>query len=197
MYLPLSILIDFEIEEQVPFEAKPSLSVACEVCVCVCVRVCGMYRYVCVTCVCMWCVELLQYGKLAYCTQDVHNIILLYCNTDVIIIKPVTEIARICSASLKATRRLIALGFHTEKEVCQHSHSSDSVPVHTIHWQYIALCNIFIGGEKWKLSTKQIVRDLQPHHHNITSSPFSQLFVQAISNHFILVYTVTQVSLIW
>ena len=99
-----------------------------------CVRVCGMYRYVCVTCVCMWCVELLQYGKLAYCTQDVHNnIILLYCNTDVVIIKPVTEIARICSASLKATRRLIALGFHTEKEVCQHSHSSDPVPVHTIY----------------------------------------------------------------
>jgi len=26
-----------------------------------------------------------------------------------------------------------ALGFHTEKEVCQHSHSSDPVLVHTIH----------------------------------------------------------------
>ena len=51
--------------------------------------------------------------------QDVRNI-LLYCNTDVVIIKPVTGRASICSASLKTTRRLIALGFHTEKEVCQH-----------------------------------------------------------------------------
>ena len=32
--------------------------------------------------------------------------------------------------------KLIALGFHAEKEVCQHSHSSDPVLVHTIH------CNI-------------------------------------------------------
>jgi len=51
-------------------------------------------------------------------------------------VKPVTGRARICSASLKPTRRLIALGFHAEKEVCQHSHSSDPVPVHTIY------CNI-------------------------------------------------------
>jgi len=42
---------------------------------------------------------------IAYCLQDVHNI-LLYCNTDVVIIKPVTGRARICSASLKITRRL-------------------------------------------------------------------------------------------
>jgi len=63
--------------------------------------------------------------------QDVHNI-LLYCNTDVVIIKPVTGRASICSVSLKTTRRLIALGFHKEREVCQHSHSSDPVPVHTI-----------------------------------------------------------------
>jgi len=57
----------------------------------------------------------------------------------VVIIKPVTGRARICSASLKITRRSIALGFHTEKEVCQHSHSSDPVPVHTI---WAIHCNI-------------------------------------------------------
>ena len=34
--------------------------------------------------------------RIAYCMQD--NI-LLYCNTDVVIIKPVTGRARICSAS--------------------------------------------------------------------------------------------------
>ena len=50
--------------------------------------------------------------------QDVHNI-LLYCNTDVAVIKPVSGRASIYSASLDTTR-LIALGFHTEKEVCQH-----------------------------------------------------------------------------
>jgi len=49
--------------------------------------------------------------------QDVYNI-LLYCNTHAVIIKPVTGRASICSASLKSIRRLIALGFHTEKEVC-------------------------------------------------------------------------------
>jgi len=64
--------------------------------------------------------------------QDVCNI-LLYCNTDVVIIKPVTGRARICSASLKITRRSIALGFSQSKKVCQHSHSSDPVPVHTMH----------------------------------------------------------------
>jgi len=44
-------------------------------------------------------------------------------NTGVVIIKPVTGRASICLASLKTTRRLIALGFHTEEEVCQYSHS--------------------------------------------------------------------------
>jgi len=58
-------------------------------------------------------IELLQYGKFAYCMQDVHNI-LLYCNTGVVVIKPVTGRASTCSASLKTTR-LIALGFHTRK----------------------------------------------------------------------------------
>ena len=56
---------------------------------------------------------------IAYRMQDVHNV-LLYCNTDVVIIKSVTGRASIYSASLETTRRLIALGFHTEKEVCQH-----------------------------------------------------------------------------
>jgi len=37
---------------------------------------------------------------IAYCMQDVHNI-LLYCNTDVVIIKPVTGRASMCSESLK------------------------------------------------------------------------------------------------
>ena len=73
--------------------------------------------------------------------QDVHDI-LLYCNTDVNIIKPVTGRASICSASLKTTTRLIAFGFHTEKKVCQFPHSSDPLPVHTIHT--IALLNISI-----------------------------------------------------
>ena len=68
---------------------------------------------------------------IAYCMQDVHNK-LLYCNTDLVIIKPVTGRASVCSTSVKTTRSLIALGFHTEKEACQHSHSSDPVPVHTI-----------------------------------------------------------------
>ena len=66
-------------------------------------------------------------NKLAYCMLHV-----LYCSTDVVIIKPVTGRASICSASLKTTRRFTALGFHTEKEVCQNSHSSDPVPFHTI-----------------------------------------------------------------
>ena len=35
--------------------------------------------------------------------------------TDEVINKPVTGRERICSASLKTTRRLIALGFHKEK----------------------------------------------------------------------------------
>ena len=83
----------------------------------------------------------------AYCMQDVHNI-LLYYNTDVVTIKPVTGRASVCSTSVETARRLIAWGFHTEKEVCQHSHSSDPVPVHTIHantLQYIALRNRLIS----------------------------------------------------
>jgi len=59
---------------------------------------------------------LLQFDKWQiahYCMQD-FDTILLYCNTDVVIIKPVTGRASTCSASLKTTRRLIALGFHTE-----------------------------------------------------------------------------------
>ena len=78
--------------------------------------------------------------RIAYCMQDVHNV-LLYCNADVVIIKPVTGRARICSASLKTTRRIISLGFHKETEVCQHSHSSDPVPIHTIH---AICCNILL-----------------------------------------------------
>ena len=70
----------------------------------------------------------------------------MYCNTDVVIMKPVTGRARICSASLKTTRRLTALGFHKEKEVCQHSHSSDPVPVHTIHAIYCS--TQYIGMSK-------------------------------------------------
>ena len=83
--------------------------------------------------------------------QDVHNM-LPYCNTDVVILKPVTGRARICSASLKATRRIIALGFHKQKEVCQHSHSSDPVPVHIYMrnmLQYIALRNILLYAIYW------------------------------------------------
>ena len=75
--------------------------------------------------------------------QDVRNI-LLYCNTDVVVIKPVTGRARICSACHKTTRRLIAR-FHTENEVYQHSHSSVPVPVHTkrtIHCNKIAVHTI-------------------------------------------------------
>jgi len=73
---------------------------------------------------------------------------LLYCNADAVIIKPVIGRASTCSASLKTTRSLIALGFHTEKEVFQCSHSSDPVLVHTIcaiHCNIrIALCKISI-----------------------------------------------------
>ena len=99
-------------------------------------------------------VELLQYGKLAYCILhediDVHNI-LLYCNTDVVITKPVSGRASICSASLKTTG-LTALGFHAEKE---------SLSTFTFQWssfgspsthntlQYIALYNILICWSKW------------------------------------------------
>jgi len=63
-----------------------------------------------------------------------------------LIIKPVTGIERICSASLKTTRTLIVLGFHKEKEVCQHSHSSDLVPAHTIH---AICCNILLYAIYW------------------------------------------------
>ena len=45
----------------------------------------------------------------------------LYCIPDVVIIKPVTGRASVClTGSVKTTRKLIALGFHTEKAVCQH-----------------------------------------------------------------------------
>ena len=83
---------------------------------------------------------------IAYCMQAVHNM-LLYRNTDVDTIKPVIGRASTCSASLKTTRSLIALGFHAEN-VSQCSHSSDPVLVHTIcaiHCNiHIALCNISI-----------------------------------------------------
>ena len=73
--------------------------------------------------------------QLAYCMQDVHTI-LLYCNTNVAIIKPVTGRASIYVQRLLKLQEgcivALAIGFHTEKEVCQHPHSSDPVPVHTI-----------------------------------------------------------------
>ena len=88
---------------------------------------------------------------IAYCMQAVHNM-LLYCNTDVDTIKPVIGRASTCSASLKTTRSLIALGFHTKKKVFQHSHSSDPVLVHTIRAIHcsirIALCNNYINMSK-------------------------------------------------
>jgi len=52
----------------------------------------------------------------------------------------------VCSASHKTTRKLIALGFHKEKEVCQHSHFSDLVLVHTIH---AICCNILLYAIYW------------------------------------------------
>jgi len=55
-----------------------------------------------------------------------------------LLLKPVTGRASIHSTSVKSTRRLNASGFHTEKEVCQHSHSSDPVLVHTVA-QYTAI----------------------------------------------------------
>ena len=79
--------------------------------------------------------------------QDVHNI-LLYCNTDVVIIKPATGRARLRSASLKTTRKIISLGFHKEKG-CQHSHSSDPVPVHIIR---AICCNILLYTIYWYIS---------------------------------------------
>ena len=66
--------------------------------------------------------------------------------TDVGIIKPVTGIAKICSASLKTTRRLFALGFHT---VCQCSYSSDPVLITRTTLQYIALHIISICQSKY------------------------------------------------
>jgi len=63
----------------------------------------------------------------------------------VVIIQLVTGIASIRSASLKTTRGLIALGFHAEKEVCQHSHSSDPVPVHTIRCNILPYTIIYIN----------------------------------------------------
>ena len=62
--------------------------------------------------------------------QNVHSAVL---QTDVVTIKPVTGRASTCSASPESTKKLIALGFHREKEICQHSHSSDPVTVCTIH----------------------------------------------------------------
>jgi len=73
--------------------------------------------------------------------QDVN--ILLYCNTDVVIIKPVTGRARICSVSLKTTRRLIALGFHKEKValrntlVCQSKYIELYCTSYVIQYCYI------------------------------------------------------------
>ena len=75
---------------------------------------------------------------IVYCMQ--------HCNTDVVIIKPVTGRARICSASLTTTRKFIALGFHKEKVVYQHSHSSDPVPVHTIR---AICCNTLLYAIYW------------------------------------------------
>ena len=74
----------------------------------------------------------------------------MYCNTDVVIMKPVTGRARICSASLKTTRTLI----HKEKGVCQHSHFSDSVPVHIIH---AICCNILLYAIYWYVEVYGIV----------------------------------------
>ena len=79
-----------------------------------------------------------KYGKLARCILHArclqHIAVLQYrCGYYL------TGRAKICSSSLKATRRLIALGFHKEKEVCQHSHSSVPVLVHTIQAIH---CNI-------------------------------------------------------
>ena len=91
--------------------------------------------------------------------QDVHNI-LLYYNTDVVTIKPVTGRVSVCSTSVETARRLIAWGFHTEKEVCQHSHSSDPVPVHIYMrnmLQYIALRNILLYAIYWYVEVYWIV----------------------------------------
>jgi len=54
--------------------------------------------------------------QIGYCMHDVHNI-LLYCNTDVAIISPVTGRASVRSTSVKTTRRVIASSFHTEKSL--------------------------------------------------------------------------------
>ena len=72
-----------------------------------------------------------QYGKLAYC------ILLARCSqyiavlqyTDVVIIKPVTGRASIRSAS-QNYKKVNALGFHTEKEVCQHFQAKDRISCH-------------------------------------------------------------------
>jgi len=54
--------------------------------------------------------------QIAYCVLHARcSQCIAVLHTDVVIIKPVTGRASICSASLKTTRRLIALGFHTEK----------------------------------------------------------------------------------
>jgi len=81
--------------------------------------------------------------------QDVHDI-LLYCNTDVVVIKPVTGRASIYSASLKTTRRLIAVGFHIEKSLSMFTFQlSSSISHNTCNTlQYIALRNISICRSK-------------------------------------------------
>jgi len=78
---------------------------------------------------------------IAYCMQDVHNI-LLYCNTDVVIIKPVTGRAVYVRQVLNYNKiNCLTVGIHKEKVVCQHSHSSYPVPVHTI---CAICCNILV-----------------------------------------------------
>jgi len=50
-------------------------------------------------------------------------------------------------------RRLNALGFYTEKEVCQHSHASDPVPVHTIR---AICCSILLYTIYWYVKVSGI-----------------------------------------
>ena len=69
--------------------------------------------------------------------QDVHNI-LLYCNTDVVITKPVTGRASICSATLQTTKRLIASGFIQKKKFVN-NHISVIQFRFTQYAQYIAI----------------------------------------------------------
>ena len=70
-----------------------------------------------------------QYGILAYCILHARcsQYIAVLQYTGVVIIKPITGRASIRSASLK---KVIALGFHTEKEVCQHFQAKDRISCH-------------------------------------------------------------------